>query len=107
MANPKIEQFQKMVAAYPSSPLPHFSLANAYYEDRRYAEAAAEYEHCLVAQPDWAACLIALGDTYAALGRKDDAAEVLRKARVHATRQGHGTMASEAQEKLEELGFDE
>ena len=103
----KVDKFRKMVEAFPASPLPRFSLANAYADEGRYAEAIAEYELCLKAQPDWAACLIALGDAYARAGDKDRAADALRRARVHAMKQGHGTMAGEAQEKLEDLGFED
>jgi predicted Zn-dependent protease len=104
--SPKVEKFTKMVAQFPDSPLPRFSLGGAYLEEGDAASAAAQYELCLKAQPDWAACLIALGDAYASLGRTAEAAEALRKGRAAAMRQGHGSMAQEAQDKLEELGFD-
>jgi tetratricopeptide (TPR) repeat protein len=107
MQSPKIERYLQMVAAYPDSPLPRFSLGNAYFEDRQLEKAIEEYKRCLEAQPDWAACLIALGDAYAALGEREAAADALRRARTHAFRQGHATMANEAQEKLEELGFED
>jgi len=104
VADAKIERFLKMVEAYPSSPLPRFSLGNAYLEAGEHAKAAAEFERCLEAQPDWAACLMALGDARAALGQVVEAADAYRKACEHALRQGHSGMAQEAQDKLEALG---
>jgi tetratricopeptide (TPR) repeat protein len=102
IANAKIEKFRKMVEAFPGSPLPRFSLANAYAEAGNYAEAIPHYEACLAAQPGWAACLIALGDAQVELGHKEEAAEAYRRARACAP---HGSLADEAQEKLEELGY--
>jgi predicted Zn-dependent protease len=107
MASPKIEKYLKMVEAFPGSPLPRFSLGSAYLEEGQAEQAVAELERCIAAQPEWAACLISLGDAYAALGKKAQAGEALRKARAAAMRQGHGSMAQEAQDKLEELGFDD
>jgi predicted Zn-dependent protease len=107
MANPRIERFLKLIAAHPDSPLPRFSLANAYFDDGEYARAIEQYELCLKAQPDWAAVLIALGDARANLGDTAGAALALREARQAAFRQGHSSMAQEAIDKLEALGFDD
>jgi protein O-GlcNAc transferase len=97
----KIERYLRMVEAFPSSPLPRFSLANAYSAAGQHAEAVSHYEACLAAQPGWAACWIALGDALAALGRREEAAKAYRHAQSCAP---HGSLADEAQEKLEELG---
>ena len=107
MANPRIERFLKLIATHPDSHVPRFSLGNAYFDEGQYALAAEQYEICVAAQPDWAAALIALGDARANLGQKDAAAVALRRGRDISFQQNHGTMAQEAIEKLEDLGFDD
>lgn len=107
MDSPRIARFKKLIETHPTSALPRFSLANAYFDDGAYAAAIEQYELCLKAQPDWAAVLIALGDAKAAMGDKEGAAACLREGRAVSFKQGHSTMGQEAQDKLEELGFDD
>lgn len=107
MANPRIERFQKLIAAHPESHLPRFSLGNAYLDEGQYAAAAEQYELCIKGQPDWAAALIALGDARANLGDREGAAVALRQGRDISFQQKHSTMAQEAIDKLEELGFED
>ena len=107
MSDARIQRFLKLLETHPDSALPRFSLGNAYFDEGQYAKAIAEYELCVKKQPDWAACLIALGDARANLGDKEGAAKALREGRDHAFKQHHSTMAQEAIDKLEELGFDD
>jgi len=107
MSDPRIQRFLKLIELHPESGLPRFSLANAYFDAGDYQKSIEQYELCVKSQPDWAAALIALGDARANVGDKNGAAEALRAGRDHAFKQSHGTMAQEAIEKLEDLGFND
>ena len=107
MSDPRIQRCLKLLETHPDSALPRFSLGNAYFDSGDYAKAIEQYEICIEKQPDWAAVLIALGDARANVGDKEGAAKALREGRDHAFAQRHSTMAQEAIDKLEELGFED
>lgn len=105
MALSKIEKFEAICQQFPDNHVPRFSLGQAYSDAGRWADAVASFEICVSRQADWAACLIALGDAHAHLGQNDRAADALRRARQAAIVQHHSSLASEAQDKLEAMGF--
>ena len=50
--NDRIAQFENMAQADPSNEMAHFSLASAYTQAGRHADAAEAYEKCIAANPD-------------------------------------------------------
>ncbi len=103
MSDARLEQFKKMVADFPDSPMSHFSLGKLYLERRQYADAAAALESAVRLDPVYAAALVALGDAWAGAGEPAKAREVLGRAREHALAQGHPGLAEEIDERLADL----
>ncbi|WP_205507576.1 tetratricopeptide repeat protein, partial [Myxococcus vastator] len=65
MSDARLEQFKKMVADFPDSPMSHFSLGKLYLERRQYPEAAHALESAVRLDPTYAAAMVALGDAWA------------------------------------------
>ncbi len=104
MSDARLEQFKKMVADFPDSPMSHFSLGRLYLERRQYAEAAQALENAVRLDPTYAAAMVALGDALAGAGDAAKAREVLGRAREHALAQGHPGLAEEIDERIADLG---
>lgn len=100
MSDARLEQFKKMVADFPDSPMSHFSLGRLYLERRQYAEAAGALEGAVRLDPTYAAALVALGDAYAGAGDSARAREVLVRAKEHALAQKHPGLAEEIDERI-------
>src|SRR5690349_515742 len=92
-----------MIAEFPDSALPWFSLAKYLQSARRFEEAAQAYERCVSFDADYAAALLALGDCRAALGEDAPALEAWGRCEKAARAQGHESLAGEARERMEEL----
>jgi uncharacterized protein HemY len=103
MSDARLEQFKKMVADFPDSPMSHFSLGRLYLERRQYAEAAGALESAVRLDPTYAAALVALGDAYAGAGDSARAREVLGRAKEHALAQKHPGLAEEIDERIADL----
>ncbi|HUM11504.1 MAG TPA: tetratricopeptide repeat protein [Myxococcaceae bacterium] len=103
MGSEREEQFRKLAADHPSSPMVHFSLGKLLLDERRYAEAAESLGRAVSLQPDYAAALVALGDALAGAGRRDEARQVLQGARETALAQNHPSLAEEIDQRLGEL----
>lgn len=103
MSSDREAQFKKLVADFPDSPMGHFSLGKLYLDARRYSEAARSLEEAVRLDPQYAAALVALGDAYAGEGRRDQARDVLQRARATALGQSHQSLADEIDERLQEL----
>jgi uncharacterized protein HemY len=103
MSDARLEQFKKMVANFPDSPMSHFSLGKLYLERREYAEAARALESAVRLDPGYAAALVALGDAWAGAGETAKAREVLGQAKAHALSQGHPGLAEEIDERIADL----
>jgi len=103
MGSEREAQFRKLAADHPSSPMVHFSLGKLLLEERRYAEAVESLQAAVSLQPDYAAALVALGDSLSGAGRRDEARTVLEGARKTALGQNHPSLAEEIDERLAEL----
>ncbi|MCP3139075.1 tetratricopeptide repeat protein [Pyxidicoccus xibeiensis] len=103
MTDARLEQFKKMVADFPDSPMSHFSLGKLYLERRQYVDAARALEGAVRLDPTYAAALVALGDAWAGAGEADKAREVLGQAKQHALAQGHPGLAEEIDERIADL----
>jgi uncharacterized protein HemY len=104
MSDARLEQFKKMVASFPDSPMSHFSLGRLYLERRQYAEAAQSLEAAVRLDPGYAAALVALGDAWAGAGETAKAREAFGRAKEHALAQGHPGLAEEIDERVADLG---
>src|SRR5688572_25312866 len=96
------ESRRRMIAEFPESALPWFSLGKHLEASRRFAEAAEAFERCVSFEPDYAAALMSLGDARAALGEDARAREAWERCEKAALAQGHPTLAGEARERIEE-----
>jgi Flp pilus assembly protein TadD len=99
----RIERFLRALEASRDNHFARFGLANAYLDEGRFEEAAAEYRRCLEAQEDWMAVHISLGRCLVRLGRFDEARCALETARALALRQGHSQPMEEIRQILAEI----
>lgn len=104
MSDAREAQFKKLVADFPQSPMPHFSLGKLYLEQGRYPEAIGCLEEANRRQSEWAAALVALAEAYAGAGQVGQAKTTYATAKEIALKQKHPSLAEEIDEKVEELG---
>ncbi len=97
------QQYRQMIAEFPDSPLPWFSLGRYLVEIARFEEAIEALQRCVDADPEYAAALIAQGDAYAAIDETEKARDSYARCEKAALAQGHPTLAGEARERAEEL----
>jgi predicted Zn-dependent protease len=69
MANPKIEQFKKVLQMDPKDETLWFGLGKAYMSDENWEEAIAALEQCVTVKPQYSAAYFALAQ---ALHRKKE-----------------------------------
>jgi predicted Zn-dependent protease len=103
MGSEREEQFRKLVADFPGSPMGHFSLGKLLLDERRFPEAVESLKAAVQLQPGYAAALVALGDALIGAGRRGEARQVLEEARTTALAQNHPSLAEEISERLSEL----
>ena len=75
----RIAQFEKMAHDDPMNDMAHFSLGNAYLQDRRFAEAAKAFENCLAVNPHMSKAYQLAGQAMIDAGWADKAVTVLNK----------------------------
>ena len=63
MANPKIEQFKKVLQMDPKDETLWFGLGKAYMGDKNWAEAIPALEQCIQVRPDYSAAYFALAQS--------------------------------------------
>jgi predicted Zn-dependent protease len=63
MANPKIEQFKKILQLDPKDETLWFGLGKAYMGDNNWAEAIPALEHCIQVRPNYSAAYFALAQS--------------------------------------------
>lgn len=101
--NPREQQLRQMIADFPDSTLPWFSLGRFLLEEARFEEAAEAFERCVAVDPTYAAALLSLGDAWAGLEEDEKAKDAWRRCATAAMDQDHPTLAAEAEERIEEL----
>lgn len=75
----RIAQFENMAQADPENEMAHFSLAGAYAQAGRYADAAESYLRCTQVNPDMSKAFQLAGDALVQAGDRTRAAEILEK----------------------------
>ncbi|MGE0472680.1 MAG: tetratricopeptide repeat protein [Nitrospirales bacterium] len=71
MANPKIEQFQKILKMDPKDETMWFGLGKAYMGDEKWDEAIAALEQCIAVKPTYSAAILALAQSLKQHGDQD------------------------------------
>ncbi len=99
----RIATFRSFIARAPSDPFPRYGLAMELKSRGELAEALAAFEDLLGAFPDYVPTYLMAGGTLAALGRKDEAADVYRKGIEVATRRGDQHARRELEGALAEV----
>ena len=84
----RIAQFENMVQADPSNDMAHFSLANAYAQVGRLADAAASYVRCTAVNPGFTKAYQLAGKALIDAGNPTEAASVLSAGFVEAAKRG-------------------
>ncbi len=104
MSSEKIEKFAALIARDPTDELARFTLARAFLDAGRTADARAHFEVLVAQKPDWLMAWLLLGRTLADAGDRDAARAAITTARELAIAQNHKDPQLEAEELLEELG---
>ena len=99
----KLETFRAMVAKHPDNVLARFGLANEALKAGEWEEARAQLEVYLARYDDEGNGWGRLAEALEKLGRPDEARAALQKGIAASYRFGHGGMAAELEERLEQL----
>jgi Fe-S cluster biosynthesis and repair protein YggX/DNA-binding SARP family transcriptional activator len=100
----RIAQFENMCQADPENEMAHFSLAGAYAQAGRFAEAAGSYLRCAAIAPGMSKAYQLAGECYLKAGDRASAAEALEKGYVVATERGDLMPQRAIADMLRQLG---
>ena len=103
MTNPKLDTFRAMVRSNPDNVLARFGLANEAMKAGEWEEAREQLEAYLGRHDDEGNGYGRLAEALVRLERVDDARDALRRGIEASLRYGHPSMATEFEERLEEL----
>ncbi len=84
----KIERFENMAVADPSNDMAHFSLGSAYFDARRFAEAAKSFEACVKLNHEMTRAMELGGSALLQLGKTAEAKELLIRGYEQAASKG-------------------
>lgn len=79
MANPKIEQFKKVLKMDPQDDTMWFGLGKAYMGDENWEEAISALDQCIAVKPSYSAAYYALGQALQRHGDLDRCQSVCTK----------------------------
>lgn len=102
--NQRIAQFENMVQADPDNDMAHYSLANAYAQGERWADAARSYLACIDKNAAMSKAYQLAGDALMKAGDNARAAEVLTKGYTAAASRGDRMPQKAMGELLVKLG---
>lgn len=100
----RIAQFENMAQADPDNEMAHFSLAGAYAEAGRHADAAASYERAIGVQPDLSKAYQLAAENYIKAGDNDKAIDLLNRGYDVAARNGDLMPKNAIAKLLDSLG---
>lgn len=100
----RIAQFENMCREDPDNDMAHFSLAGAYAQAGRHADAAASYIRCIELNPDMSKAYQLAGQALIDASRGEDAAELLTTGYRSAAERGDRMPMLAMGEMLETLG---
>ncbi len=84
----KIERFETMATADPSNDMAHYSLGSAYFEAKRFADAAMSFEACVTLNPEMTRAMELGGSALVQLGKMDEAKVLLTQGYEQAATRG-------------------
>ena len=90
--------FKEMVRQFPESPMGHFSLGRLLVDEKRWSEAVVALSEAVRLDPNYAAAMVALGDSHAGAGSKAEA----KAAWERALESPHGRKDTSLQADLEQ-----
>jgi tetratricopeptide (TPR) repeat protein len=99
----KIDKWAQLVAKNPDNELARYSLASAYYDEGRFAEAEPHFMRALELKDDWVMAYILRARCLIRLGRAEEAKPLLARGREHSIRQRHDGPVEEIDAILAEL----
>ena len=88
MANPKIEQFKKVLELDPNDETLWFGLGKAYMGDENWEEAIPALERCIEVKPSYSAAYLALAQALQNAQRTQHCLEACTKGIIVATENG-------------------
>ena len=100
----RIAQFENMAQADPENEMAHFSLAGAYAEAGRHADAAASYENAIKAQPDLSKAYQLAAENHINADNPDAATDLLTRGYEVAAANGDLMPKNAMARLLEQLG---
>jgi Fe-S cluster biosynthesis and repair protein YggX len=100
----RIAQFENMAQADPDNEMAHYSLAGAYLQANRFAEAADSYLRCVAIVPGMSKAYQLAGEAFMKAGANAKAAEVLAQGYVVAAQRGDLMPKNAIAEHLKALG---
>ena len=99
----KIDRFQKLKAQFPQSEMPRWSLATAYEDAGRHAEAIDEFRELVALKPDYCVAFLHLGSCLIEEERWEEARDALNEGLRLAIDQGHNAPKMEAEMLLDQV----
>src|SRR5688572_16029499 len=100
----RIAQFENMAQADPDNEMAHYSLAGAYLQANRFAEAADSYLRCVALIPGMSKAYQLAGEAFMKAGANAKAAEVLAQGYTVAAQRGDLMPKNAIAEHLKALG---
>ncbi|MGE5644827.1 MAG: tetratricopeptide repeat protein [Acidobacteriota bacterium] len=100
----RLDALKKLAAQNPADNFVRYALATELTNAGRLAEAAAEYEAIVAANPDYSAAYFQAGQVLERLGRAGEAREFYRRGIEVTTRAGEGHARDQLQAALDALG---
>jgi Fe-S cluster biosynthesis and repair protein YggX len=102
--NARIAQFENMAQADPDNEMAHYSLAGAYMQANRFAEAADSYLRCVALAPGMSKAYQLAGEAFIKAGATEKAAQVLAQGYGVAAERGDMMPRNAIGELLKSLG---
>ena len=99
----RIATFKSFISKSPADPFPRYGLAMEHKGQGQLAEAWTVFAELLEQFPDYVPTYLMAGSTLAALGRRDEAADVYRRGIDAATKKGDAHAKNELSTALAEL----
>lgn len=99
----RIARFQALVAQFPNSEVPRYSLGQAQMDAGLYDDAAATFIACTTLRPDFLMAWVQAAQALVRLERWTDARPYAEQALTLAIAQGHSGPRGDAEALLEEI----
>jgi tetratricopeptide (TPR) repeat protein len=100
----RLDTLKQLVAQNPTDSFVRYALATEYTKAGDFAEAAAQYQAIVAANPDYSAAYFQGGQVLERLGRRDEARQFYRRGIEVTTKAGEGHSRDQLQAALDALG---